>query len=100
MKYSNADWLEKRNRGLVRYLFFDGILITGGPFAVVMQVVGYFFLRDEGQGFGEYFGASRTWMTFFLHATLFGLIMGFINWWRHERSFVPPKNDGEKGTKA
>ncbi|MEP6788185.1 MAG: hypothetical protein ABJB40_07135 [Acidobacteriota bacterium] len=95
MKYSNADWLEKRNRGLLRYLFFDGVLIMGGPFAVVMQVVGYFFLRDEGQGFGEYFSASRTWITFFFHATLFGLIMGYINWWRNERSFANPNNDAK-----
>jgi len=43
-----------------------------------MQVVGYFFIRDDGQSFGEYFGASKTWITFFFHATLFGLIMGFI----------------------
>jgi len=96
MIYSNADWLEKRNRGLARYLFFDGVLIMGGPFAVVMQVVGYFFLRDEGQGFGEYFSASRTWITFFFHATLFGLIMGYINWWRNERSFAKPNDDGVK----
>ena len=97
MKYSDADWSVKRDRGLARYLFFDGVLIMGGPFAVVMQVVGYFFLRDEGQGFGEYFGASRTWITFFFHATLFGFIMGYINWWRNERSFAKPNDDGDKG---
>lgn len=93
MKYSNADWSVKRDRGLVRYLFFDGILITGGPFAVVMQVVGYFYLRDEGQSFGEYFSASRTWITFFFHATIFGLIMGYLNWWRNERSFTKPNGE-------
>jgi len=43
MKYSRADWAEKRKRGLGRYLLLDGILVLGGPFAVVMQVVGYFF---------------------------------------------------------
>ena len=93
MKYSNADWSAKRDRGLVRYLFFDGILITGGPFAVVMQVVGYFFLREENQGFMDYLGSSATWIRFFFHATIFGLIMGYLNWWRNERSFAKPNGE-------
>jgi hypothetical protein len=96
MKYSDADWIEKRAKGLGRFLFFDGIVITGGPFAVIMQVVGYFFLRDEGQGFGAYFSASRTWITFFFHATLFGLIMGYLNWWRNEKAFGKTKSDVEE----
>jgi hypothetical protein len=87
VKYSDADWAEKRKKGLARYLMIDGVLITGGPFAVVMQVVGYFFLSDEGQTFGQYFSASRTWITFFFHATLFGGIIGFINWRRAEKAF-------------
>ncbi len=87
MKYSDADWIEKRKKGLGRYLFFDGILIMGGPFAVVMQVVGYFFLRDDGQSVGEYFSSSRMWITFFFHATLFGLTMGLINWFGNEKVF-------------
>ena len=86
MKYSPADWVEKRKRGLGRYLMFDGILLTGGPFAVVMQVIGFFLLRDEGQTFGQYFSSARTWTTFFFHATLFGLIIGFINWRRNEKT--------------
>lgn len=90
MNFSEAQWAEKRAKGLPRFLFFDGIITTGGPFAVIMQVVGFFFLRDEGHGWTEYFSVSRTWITFFLHATIFGLIMGFLNWWRNERSFAKP----------
>lgn len=93
MKYSNEAWAEKRKAGLKRYLFFDGILWTGGPFAVVMQAVGFFILRDEGQSFGQYFSASRTWMTFFFHATLFGLIVGFLNWRRNEKAFFDNRAD-------
>ena len=92
MKYSAADWTEKRKAGIWRYLFIDGVLFIGGPFAVVMQAVGYFILRDENQSFGEYFAASRTWITFFFHATLFGLIMGFVNWRRNERAFADAAN--------
>jgi uncharacterized membrane protein len=92
MKYSDEVWAEKRKTGLARYLFFDGILISGGPFAVVMQVVGFFLLRDEGQSFGQYFSSSRTWMTFFFHATLFGLVVGFLNWRRNENAFAEMKN--------
>jgi uncharacterized membrane protein len=87
MNYSAADWSEKRNKGIIRYLIFDGVIVMGGPFAVVMQVVGYFFLRDDGQTVLEYFGSSRMWTTFFLHATLFGLVMGLINWFRNERLY-------------
>ena len=65
---------------------FDGILLTGGPFAVVMQIIGVFILRDEGQTIGQYFTSPRTWMTFFFHATLVGLIIGFINWRRNEKA--------------
>ena len=88
MNTPETDWNEKRKLGFVRYLFWNGVLITGGPFAVVMQVVGYFILRDEVQSFSEYFSSSRTWITFFLHATLFGGIMGFVNWRRNERAFA------------
>ena len=88
MKYSAADWKEKRKRGIARYLMIDGVLFTGGPFALMMQVIGFFFLRDVGQTFGQYFASSRTWMTFFAHATLFGLVIGFINWRRNEKSAV------------
>jgi len=86
MKYSAADWAEKQKRGIARYLMIDGILFTGGPFALAMQVIGFFILRDEGQTFGQYFSSPRTWITFFAHATLFGLIMGFINWWRNNKN--------------
>jgi hypothetical protein len=83
----SAKWSEKRSGGMAPYLFFDGVIKTGGPFAVVMQVIGFFLLREEGQTFAEYFGSSRTWITFFVHATLFGLIMGYINWRRNEAAF-------------
>ena len=95
MKYSDADWNEKKKKGLGRYLLFDGILTMGGPFAVLMQVVGYFFLRDEGQSVGEYFSSSRMWVTFFFHATLFGLVMGWVNWRRNERSLAKPNDIGQ-----
>lgn len=87
MKYSETIWAEKRKRGMVRFLFFDGVLTMGGPFAVLMQIVGYFYLRDEGETFGGYFSTSRMWTTFFLHATLFGLVMGFIFWFRNEKEY-------------
>jgi uncharacterized membrane protein len=87
MKYTQEAWAEKRKAGLGRYLLIDGILFAGGPFAVVMQIIGVFLLRDEGQTIGQYFTASRTWVTFILHGTLFGLVVGFLNWRRNERNF-------------
>jgi hypothetical protein len=86
MKYSAADWAEKKKQGIGRFLLIEGILYSGGPFAVVMQAIGYFILRDEGQTFGQYFSSTRTWITFIAHGTLFGLIMGFINWRRNENN--------------
>ena len=88
MKYTSAQWAEKRKRGMARYVMVDGILYTGGPFALAMQLIGIFLLRDEGQTIIEYLSASKTWMTFFAHATLFGLIMGMINWWRNEKAYA------------
>jgi len=96
MKYSTESWEEKRKAGLARYLFFDGVIWAGGPFAVVMQIIGVFVLRDEGQSFGEYMSSSRTWITFFLHATLFGLIVGYINWRRNEKAFFAIENSNQE----
>ena len=83
-------WADKRKRGIASFLFWDGVIKTGGPFAVVMLLIGYFLLRDDGQTFGEYFASSRTWVTFFLHATLFGLIIGYLTWRRNEAAFKDP----------
>ena len=95
MNYPDPNWAEKRKSGIARYLFIDGVLFAGGPFAVLMQVIGYFFLSDEGQTFGQYFTSSGTWVRFFLHATLFGLVMASIYWWRNERHVAvsPPGNN-------
>lgn len=87
MKYTREAWAEKRRSGLTRYLIIDGILFAGGPFAVVMQIVGVFLLREEGQTIGQYFTATQTWVTFILHGTLFGLAVGFLNWRRAEKAF-------------
>ena len=81
------NWGDKRAKGIISYLFFDGVIKTGGPFAVLMQLAGLFILRDESQSVGEYFASSRTWVTFFLHATLFGIVIGYLNWRRHEAAF-------------
>ena len=87
------DWAEKRKRGLGRYLLIDGIVFTGGPFAVVMQIIGVFLLREEGQTIGQYFTATRTWLTFLLHGVLFGLIVGYIKWRRIEAAFAATGGD-------
>jgi hypothetical protein len=87
-----AQWAIKREKGLGRYLLVDGIVFTGGPFAVILQIVGYFLLADEGQTFGQYFTAPQTWITFILHGVLFGGIMGFIKWRRNEKAFAETLN--------
>jgi hypothetical protein len=93
MRYTNTVWTEKRKAGLLRYLLIDGILFTGGPFAVVMQIIGVFLLREEGQTIGQYFTSPRTWLTFIAHGTLFGLVIGFINWRRNEKAFSGDANN-------
>lgn len=92
MAFTREQWAEKRKLGIGRYLFMDGVIYTGGPFAVVMQIIGVFLLRDDGQTIGQYMSSSRTWVTFFLHATLFGLIIGFIKWRRNEAAFASAEN--------
>lgn len=93
MRYSRDDWAIKREKGLGRFLLFDGILLTGGPFAVVMQIVGYFLFGSQYNSFGDYFSASKTWITFLFHGILFGLIMGYINWRRNEKAFAESSQD-------
>jgi len=88
MNFPIEIWAEKRKKGLGRYLLIDGILFTGGAFAVVMQILGVFLLREEGQSIGQYFTATRTWITFLLHGSLFGLIVGYLKWRRNEAAFA------------
>jgi hypothetical protein len=92
MTPSDPEWGEKRKKGFASYLFFSGIVLTGGPFAVLMQMAGYFFLSGETETFAEYFSSSRTWITFFIHATLFGSIMGYLKWRRNENAFAKENN--------
>jgi hypothetical protein len=96
MPYTAEHWAIKREKGLGRFLLVDGVLLTGGPFAVVMQIAGFFLTWGDYASFGAYFTAPRTWLTFILHGTLFGLIIGYINWRRNERANVPhaTTNDG------
>ena len=89
MSYTKEAWEEKRKGGLLRYLMVDGIFFLGGPFALCMQIVGVFFLRDEGETIGQYFTSTRMWTTFFTHAILFGVVVGFLHWRRYENAFGP-----------
>lgn len=95
MKFSREIWEEKRKAGLRRFLLIDGILFNGGPFAVVMQVIGVFLLRAEGQTVGQYFAATQTWIIFILHGVLFGLVVGFLNWKRGEAAYKNAAPDPE-----
>ena len=80
MTLAREQWQIKRERGLVRYLLWDGIVLKGGPFALLMQIVGYVLLRDGGETFGQYFVQPMTWARFFLQGVLFGIIAGYVNW--------------------
>jgi len=94
MTTTDPQWAEKRQRGLVRYLIVDGILYTGGPFAVVMQVIGYFLFPDGANSYGEYFASSTTWIRFLLHGALFGLVMGYVKWRRNESAYANRNKTG------
>ena len=87
MLYPPADWANKRKQGIGRFLAVDGILKLGAPFALVMKIVGMLVFRGEGQTLGQYVTSTMTWTAFFLNATAFGLVMGFINWRRNEKAY-------------
>lgn len=87
MLYSPAEWANKRKEGLGKFLFWDGIIKIGAPFAFVMKIIGMLVFRAEGQTLGQYISSTMTWTAFFLNATAFGLVMGFINWRRNERAY-------------
>ena len=82
------NWADKRKAGIVRYLLIDGIFFMGGPFAVMMQVIGYFLFPGDANTFGEYYASSMTWIRFLLHGILFGLVMGYVKWRRNEIAFA------------
>ena len=84
-------WAEKHKRGIARFLLIDGILFSGGPFAVVMQVLGYFLFPGDAATFGQYFTQPMTWVRFLLHGVLFGLVFGFVKWRRNVAAFGEEK---------
>ena len=95
MLYPPAAWAEKRKEGVGRFVAVDGVLKIGAPFAFVMKIVGMLVFRAEGQTFGQYISSGMTWTAFFLNATAFGLVMGFINWRRNEKAyFDSPEHKG------
>ena len=100
MIYTTADWAAKRKEGLGRFIAIDGVLKIGAPFAFVMKIIGMLVFRGEGQTLGQYITATSTWTAFFLNATAFGLIMGFINWRRNESAYFAATNAGETDQKA
>ena len=73
MKYAEEVCVEKRKRGLERDLWVDGLLITGGPFAVVMQVIGFYFFAMTDKHLVSISVLRKTWITFFFHASIFDL---------------------------
>lgn len=95
MLFSPAEWAEKRKEGIGRFLAIDGVLKTGAPFAFVMKVIGMLVFRAEGETLGQYISSTRVWTAFFLNATAFGLVMGFINWRRNEANYFAAKKTGE-----
>ncbi len=95
MIYPANVWIEKKKAGLPTFLLWDGVIKAGGPFAVVMQVVGYFLFAEPGVSYGTYFTLGRTWLTFLLHGILFGTIVGYLNWWRNEKVHGAQRPDEE-----
>ena len=88
MNFPAEVWAEKRKKGLFRYLLIDGVIFTGGPFAVVMQIIGVIVYWSEYPTFSAYFTDPLTWFRFLLHGGLFGLIVGYIKWRRNEAAFA------------
>lgn len=82
-------WEAIRAKGKTRYILLNGIIYTGGIYALVMTIIGYFV--EFGltlSNFSGYFFDSATHIRFFLFATAFGLVMGFIKWHRGEKAFA------------
>ena len=92
MRRLDPNWEQRRTKGLMRYLIVDGILFMGGPFALALQVLGYFLFPDGATSFGAYLASSTTWVRFLLHGTLFGLIAGAIKWRRNEIAYARTKS--------
>lgn len=95
MSQADPNWNERRQRGLMRYLIVDGIFYMGGPFAVVMQVIGYFLFPEAANTYGEYFMSPTTWTRFILHGTVFGIVMGLIKWRRNQSAYRQTKTGVE-----
>ena len=82
-------WSDIRAKGKFRYIILQGVIITGGLYALMMTVVGYFIEYGFNlSSITTYMFDSRTHTRFFLFATAFGAIMGIIKWNRGERAFA------------
>lgn len=82
-------WSDIRAKGRFRYIALYGVIITGGLYAMVMTIVGYFI--EHGFTFSQLYSYavdSRTHTRFFLFATAFGVIMGIVKWHRGEKAYA------------
>jgi hypothetical protein len=82
-------WADTRAKGKLRYIALNGIIISGGLYAMGLTITGYFI--EHGFDFSQviaYATSTTTHTRFFLFATAFGSIWGLIKWNRGERAFA------------
>jgi hypothetical protein len=82
-------WADIRAKGKFRYIALHGVIITGGLYAMVMTIAGYFIEHGfTTSQIWAYSTSSATHTRFFLFATAFGFIMGIVKWQRGEKAFA------------
>ena len=71
------EWREMRSKGLMRFLFFKGLIPMGIPFGLIMTVIN----RNREMTLLDY-----VW-SFLFAAMFFGLSMGYYFWWAINKQY-------------
>jgi hypothetical protein len=83
-----AEWLEVKAKGRGRYLLVEGIIKSGGIYAILLLIANYFFKYGfTASKVSEYLWNGETVFRFFFGVIFFGLWMGLFDWYFNERQF-------------
>jgi hypothetical protein len=82
---NDSNWHVTRERGMIRFIIVNGILLLGIPIAIATAVFRFYFGTPGASSWGEYLMSNGTWIGYILQALVTGIVFGAVVWFLNER---------------